>query len=103
MNKEISKKRTKGKLSWVIILLEAITCIAYLAFIFWNLGDSFMEMDFDFVEIIQEIKTAVLFLVFAWLVIAVLCFVPVFKSKFNKIIAICNIIGIVLNISFLIG
>lgn len=103
MSDEINKQRTKGKLSWVIILLEAITAIAYLAIVFWNLGDSFLEMNFDFAEMIEEIKTAVWFLVAAFLLIAALCFVPVFKSKFNTALAICNIIGCVLNISFLIS
>lgn len=101
MGTEISKREAKGKLSWVIILLEAITGIAYLVICFKNIADS--AMNFDFVEGIQGVKSAVWFLVIAWAVLAVLCFVPIFKSKFNKIIAICNVIGIALNISFLIG
>lgn len=103
MSNDISKQSTKGKLSWVIIVLEAITAIAYLAMVFWNLGSSFVEMDFDFGEAIQELKTAVWILVISWVVIAALCFVPIFKSKFNTFIAIGNIIGVALNISFLIS
>ncbi len=101
MSTEIGKRETKGKLSWVIILLEVITAIAYFVIYFKNIADS--AMDFDFVGSIQGVKSAVWFLVIAWAILAALCFVPIFKSKFNKIIAICNIIGIALNISFLIG
>ena len=86
------KKETKGRLSWVIPILEIIVIIAYFAIGFGGLTNAFQNM--DFVGMIESVRTAIIFLIVAIAAITVLCFVPIFKSKSNVRWAIWNIIWI---------
>lgn len=88
--KENSVTASKGRLSWVIPVLEFIVIIAYLVIGFGGIMDAFKS--FDFAGMFKSVETAIWFLVIATVVITVLCFLPLFKSRANKRIAIWNII-----------
>lgn len=90
------KKETKGRLFWVIPILEIIVIIAYLAIGFGGLATAFQNM--DFVGMFESVRTAILFLIVAIAVITILCFIPIFKSKSNVRWAIWNIIWIAFSI-----
>lgn len=90
MSTDVTKEKPKGRLSWVIPLLEVIVVVAYFAIGFGGIADAFE--DFDFEGMFESVKIAIWFLVIATVVITILCFVPVFKSKGNVIVAIWNII-----------
>lgn len=90
------KKETKGRLFWVIPILEIIVIIAYFAIGFGGLANAFQNM--DFVGMFESVRTAILFLIVAIAVITVLCFVPIFKSKGNVRWAIWNIIWIAFSV-----
>lgn len=92
MDKETEKKKRKGRLSWLIPVLEIIVAIAYLAIGFSGIMEAFKEMDFS--SMFESVTNAIWFLVIATAVITLLCFFPVFKSKTNKWIAIWNIVWI---------
>ncbi len=92
--KENSVTASKGRLSWVIPVLEAIVMVAYLVIGFGGIMDAFKS--FDFAGMFKSVETAIWFLVIATVVITVLCFLPLFKSKANKSIAIWNIIWLVI-------
>ena len=90
MNKETIKSSEKGRLHWVIPILEIIVMVAYFAIGFGGIANAFQN--FDFVGMFESVKTAIWFLVIATVVITILCFVPIFKSKANVKIALWNII-----------
>lgn len=91
MSTEVQKE-TKGRLSWVITVLEILVIIAYFVIAFGGLANAFNNM--DFVGMFESVKTAIIFLIVATAVITVLCFIPIFKSKSNIRWAIWNIIWI---------
>lgn len=86
------KKEAKGRLSWVITILEIIVIIAYFVIGFGGIARAFKQM--SFVGMFDSVRVAILFLIIATAIITVLCFVPVFKSKSNVRLAIWNIIWI---------
>ena len=90
MSTETIKSSEKGRLHWVIPILEIIVMVAYFAIGFGGIANAFQN--FDFVGMFESVKTAIWFLVIATVVITILCFVPLFKSKANVKIAIWNII-----------
>lgn len=98
--KEKTVTTSKGRLSWVIPVLEFIVIIAYLVIGFGGIMDAFKS--FDFAGMFKSVETAIWFLVIATVVITVLCFLPPFKSKANKRIAIWNIIWLAFTIYSLI-
>ena len=77
------KKETKGRLFWVIPILEIIVIIAYFAIGFGGLTNAFQNM--DFVGMFESVRTAIIFLIVAIAAITVLCFVPIFKSKSKEV------------------
>ncbi len=91
--KENSVTTSKGRFSWIIPVLEFIVIIAYLIIGFGGIMDAFKS--FDFAGIFKSVETAIWFLVIATVVVTILCFLPLFKSKANKKIAIWNIIWLV--------
>lgn len=95
MSTEVQKE-TKGRLSWVITVLEIIVIVAYLAIGFGGLANAFKHM--DFVGMFESVRTAIVFLIIATAIITILCFVPIFKSKGNVRWAIWNIIWIAFSI-----
>lgn len=95
MSTEVQKE-TKGRLSWVITVLEIIVIVAYFAIGFGGLANAFKHM--DFVGMFESVKTAIVFLIIATAIITILCFVPIFKSKGNVRWAIWNIIWIAFSI-----
>ena len=90
------KKEAKGRLSWVITILEIIVIIAYFVIGFGGIANAFKHM--SFVGMFESVRTAILFLIIATVIITILCFVPVFKSKGNVRLAIWNIIWMVLSV-----
>lgn len=95
MSTEVQKE-TKGRLSWVITVLEIITIVAYFAIGFGGLANAFKHM--DFVGMFESVRTAIFFLIATTAIITILCFVPIFKSKVNVRWAIWNIIWIAFSI-----
>ena len=95
MSTEVQKE-TKGRLSWVITLLEIIVIVAYFAIGFGGLANAFKHM--NFVGMFESVRTAIIFLIVATAIITILCFVPIFKSKGNVRWAIWNIIWIAFSI-----
>lgn len=95
MNTEVQKEQ-KGRLSWVITVLEIIVAIVYLVIGFGGIVRAVERM--DFVGIFESVKIAIIFLIIATAVVTALCFVPVFKSKGNVRLAIWNIIWIAFSI-----
>lgn len=95
MSTEVQKE-TKGRLSWVITVLEIIVIVAYFAIGFGGLANAFKHM--DFVGMFESVRTAIVFLIIATAIITILCFVPIFKSKGNVRWAIWNIIWIAFSI-----
>lgn len=95
MSTEVQKE-TKGRLSWVITVLEIIIIVAYFAIGFGGLANAFKHM--DFVGMFESVRTAIVFLIIATAIITILCFVPIFKSKGNVRWAIWNIIWIAFSI-----
>ena len=90
MSTETVKTSEKGRLHWVIPILEVIVIIAYFAIGYGGIIKAFQN--FDFAGMFKSVQTAIWFLVIATVVITILCFVPLFKSKANVRIAIWNII-----------
>lgn len=90
MSKDVTKNTVKGRLSWLIPVLDAVVMIAYFAIGFKGIIDGFKEFDFE--GMFESVQVAIIFLLVATLVITVMCFIPIFKSKANVRIAIWNII-----------
>lgn len=80
----------RGRYFWVVPILEIITIIAYFAIGFGGIMNG--AKNFDFVGMFESVKTAIWFLIIAIIAITVLCFLPPFKSRYNKFCAIWNII-----------
>lgn len=95
MSAEVQKE-TKGRLSWVITVLEIIVIVAYFAIGFGGLANAFEHM--DFAGMFESVRIAIIFLIAATAVITVLCFVPIFKSRGNVRWAIWNMIWIAFSI-----
>ena len=83
-------KKKKGKLSWLIPILDILVVIIYLVIGFGGLANSARSMDIG--GMYNSVNTAIWFLIVAVVVITILCFLPVFKSKTNTGIAIFNIV-----------
>ena len=88
MSTDVTKETPKGRLSWVIPLSEVIVAVAYLAIGFSGIADACKNFDFE--GMFKSVE------------IAILCFVPIFKSKSNVKVAIWNIIWIAFTIYSLI-
>ena len=95
MSTEVQKEK-KGRLSWVITVLEILVIIAYFVIGFGGIANAFKQM--DFAGMFESVKSAIVFLIVAIAIITVLCFVPIFKSKGNVRWAIWNIIWIAFSI-----
>lgn len=93
MNNNTSTTPTKGKYSWVIVLLEVLIILAYLAIGFGGIFKS--GMDGDIAGMFEAVKAAVYFLIIATAAVTVMCFLPAFKSKWNMVVAICNILWLI--------
>lgn len=90
-------KRDKGRLWWMIPLLEIVAIIAYFAIAYSELFENAASL--NIVGMFEGVKTAIIFLIVAIAVLTLLCFIPVFKSRGNIRWAIFNIIWIVFNVS----
>jgi len=90
------KKEEKGRLSWLITVLEILIIIAYFVIGFGGIAKAVQDM--DFVGIFESVWIAILFLIIATAVVTVMCFLPLFKSKVNIRWAIWNIIWIAFSI-----
>lgn len=99
MNKK-EHKESKGRLAWIVTALDIIVYIAYFIIGIGGISNATERM--DFVGIFDSVRVAIIFLILATIVITVLCFIPIFKSKVNIRLAIWNIIWIVLNIYLII-
>ncbi len=95
MNSEV-QKQDKGRLSWLIPVLEIIVIIAYLVIGFSGIMDAFKNM--NFAGMFESVRGAIWFLIIAIAVITLLCFIPIFKSKSNTRWAMWNIIWIAFSI-----
>ncbi len=86
----------KGRLSWLVDLIEIIIVILYL----WiGLRGIFHgAMNFDFAAMFKSVKVAIWFLVAAIAANTVLSLHPLFTSKGNRTLAIWNVIWIVFTI-----
>lgn len=91
-----TKEVKKGRLAWLIPVLEIIVIVAYFAIGFGGIKDAFAHMDFE--GMFKSVETAITFLLVATIILAILCFVPIFKSKGNIRWAIWDIIWVVLTI-----
>lgn len=91
-----TETKTKGRLHWLIPILEFVVVIAYLAIGFGAIADALKNMEFG--GMFESVKGAMIFLVVATAVNTILCFVPVFKSKSNTRIAIWNIVWMILTV-----
>ncbi|MDE5785405.1 MAG: hypothetical protein K2H98_02640 [Duncaniella sp.] len=89
-------KEKEGKLSWVIPLLEGIIIIGYLL-LGWSAISNFIS-SFDFESLFEDIIGAIYFLIISTIVQTILCFIPVFKSRGNMIIAVWNIVWLGFNL-----
>lgn len=83
-------KKKSGKLAWLIPVLDFLVLIIYLVIGFGGLAMSAKSMDVG--GMYNSVNAAIWFLIVAVIVITILCFIPVFKSKFNTGIAIFNIL-----------
>lgn len=91
-----TKEVTKGRLSWVIPILEIIVIIVYLAIGYNGIQESVAASDFE--GIFNSVKTAIWFLVIVTIIITILCFLPIFKSKLTVRIGVWNVIWLILTL-----
>ncbi len=89
-------KAEKGKLSWMVSFLEVILVIGYFI-LGWSAITSFIT-SFDIANLFQDILDAIYFLIGGTIVTTVMCFIPVFKSRNNMYIAVCNIVWLLFNL-----
>ncbi len=82
----------KGRLSWLVDVIECVIVIAYLGIGFKGISDG--AMNFDIGAMFSAVKGAIWFLVVAIAANTVLCLLPKFTSKGNRTIAIWNVIWI---------
>ena len=94
-------KAPKGRLHWVIPVLEIIIAAIYLFIGFGGIKEGFSNMDIK--GMFESVSTAIWFLIIAIAVVTVLCFLPAFKSKANKRIGIWNIIWLALTLYSLVS
>lgn len=86
----LENKPAKGRLHWLVPVLEIVVVILYLAIGFGGIMDAFQRM--DFAGMFESVIGAMIFLIVAVVAITIMCFIPVFKSKGNLWCAIWNII-----------
>lgn len=86
----------KGKLSWVVPVLEVLIVVIYF-FLAWKAMKSFSS-SFDLGALFSDVTGAIYFLIGATIVTTIMCFIPVFKSKGNTWIAIWNIVWLGFNL-----
>ena len=81
MDKSITKneKEPKGRLSWLIPVLEIIVMIAYLLIGFKGIIKALKT--FNFAGMFESVSVAIWFLNIATIILTVLCFIPLFKSR----------------------
>ena len=94
-------KAEKGRLSWVVPLFEVVMVIGYLL-LGWNAVTSFIE-SFDFGAFFENIVNAIYFLIACTIISTIMCFIPVFKSRNNMYIAVCNIVWLAFNLFGFLG
>lgn len=88
-------KEVKGKLSWVVPVLDFMAFVGYFALGYGAIFKLFTT--FDFVAFANNISAAVYFFVACTILVVVMCFIPVFKSKNNMGLAVCNIVWLCIN------
>ncbi len=86
----------KGKLSWVVPVLEVILIIVYFI-LGWSAISDFIS-SFDIDSLFKGVEGAIYFLIGGTIVTTVMCFIPVFKSKNNTYIAVWNIVWLGFNL-----
>lgn len=86
----------KGKLSWVVPVLEVVLIGVY-AILGWNAITEFFS-SFNFAEFAEDITTAVYFFIGGTVISTVMCFIPIFKSRSNMYLAVFNIVWLGFNI-----
>lgn len=91
----------KGKLSWVVPVFEVFMAIGYLI-LGWNAVTEFIS-SFDFDAFAEDITNAIYFFIACTVVSTIMCFIPIFKSKSNMYIAVCNIIWLGFNLYGFLG
>ncbi len=79
----------KGRLSWLVDVIECVIVIAYLGIAFKGISNGA-----DIGAMFSAVKGAIWFLVVAIAANTVLCLLPKFTSKGNRTIAIWNVIWI---------
>ncbi len=96
-----NQKEVKGRLSWLIPILEFVVIIAYFAIGYKGIINGVSNMDIG--GMFEGVRTAIIFLIIAIAVLTVLCFLPLFKSKTNDRWAIWNVIWIIFTVYSMIG
>lgn len=86
----LENKPAKGRLHWLVPVLEIVVVILYLAIGFGGIMDAVQSM--DFAGIFESVIGAMIFLTVAIVAITIMCFIPIFKSRANIWCAIWNII-----------
>lgn len=93
MENNTTTPQKKGRLWWIIGVLEILIVVAYFAI---GIGGIFKSgMDYDFEGMVGALKAAILFLIIATVALTVMCFLPPFKSKGNMVVAVCNILWLI--------
>lgn len=92
----MAQEVTKGKLSWLVPILDVAIVVIYFIVGYSKLFRAFKHM--DFVGMFDSVRVAIIFLLIATAVVTVLCFLPIFKSKLNYRIAVWNVIWMILTI-----
>ena len=85
----LENKPAKGRLHWLVPVLEIVVVILYFVIGFGGIMDAFQRM--DFAGIFESVIGAI-FLIVAVVAITIMCFIPIFKSRWNMWCAIWNII-----------
>lgn len=91
-----TEKEQKGRLSWMITVLELIEIVIYFAIAYKAMSRAIKHS--DFVGMFESIRVAIIFLIISTIITTVLCFIPIFKSKGNMRWAIWNIIWVAFSI-----
>lgn len=91
----------KGKLSWVVPLFEVAMVIVYFI-LAWNAMTEFFS-SFDLAALSDDVAGAVYFLIVCTIISTIMCFIPVFKSRTNMYIAVCNIVWLGFNLYGFLG
>lgn len=89
-------KSQKGKFSWCVPLFEVIMVLGYFA-LGWNAVTEFIS-SFDLGVLFENIINAIYFLIVCTVITTIMCFIPIFKSRYNTYIGIWNIIWLGFNL-----